>query len=148
MTGLSEQEMSTSQPASGSRVRLGRQAPRISKRRAIWNNLRRSCRDSLATLLAEEIGKLALRIVVLIRKRSPYSRRALVVPPYPDELVHLSLPQESGYLFACNEDIQRLSREYHWAGHLDQQMALEAHLLGAAWAIRNGISGCGERSPS
>jgi hypothetical protein len=27
-------------------------------------------------------------------------------------------------------------------------MALEAHLAGAAWAIRNGISKCGEQLPS
>jgi hypothetical protein len=94
--------------------------------------------------LAEEICKSALRIVLLIRKQSPYSRRALVVPPYPDELARLSLPQESEYLFACNEDIQRLSRAHRWVGILDQQMALEAHLMGAAWAIRNGISKCGE----
>jgi hypothetical protein len=132
----------SSQSASISNVRLGRQAPRISKLRAIWNNPRQSCRDSLVALLAEEIYKSALRIVLLIRKQSRYPRRALVVPPYPDELVHLSLPQESEYLFACNEDIQRLSRANRWAEHLDRQMALEAHLAGAAWAIRNGISKC------
>jgi hypothetical protein len=132
----------TSRPASISGVRLGRRAPRISKRRAIWNNLRRLCRDSLVALLADEIYRSALRIVLLIRKQSPYSRRALVIPPYPDELVHLSLPQESEYLFACNKDISRLSREHRWAGHLDQQMALEAHLMGTAWGIRNGISKC------
>jgi hypothetical protein len=103
----------TSQSASKLGARLGRQAPRISSRRAIWNNLRRACRDSLAALLAEEICKSALRIVLLIRKQSPYSRRALVVPPYPDELAHLFLPQESEYLFAFNEDIQRPSRANH-----------------------------------
>jgi hypothetical protein len=145
---MSSLQVKSNQLASLSGVRLGRRGPRISKRCAIWNNLRRSCRDSLAALLAEEICKLALRIVLLIRKRPPYSRRALVVPPYPDELVHLSLLQESEYLFACNKDIQRLSREHRWAGHLDQQTALEAHLMGAAWGIRNDISESDERSPS
>lgn len=138
----------TSQLASESCVRLGRQAPRISKLRAIWNTLHRSCYDSLAGLLAEEIYKSALRIAALFRKRSPYSRRALVAPPYPDELVHLSLAQESEYLFACSEDIQRLSHVNHWASNLDRQIALEAYLMGAAWAIRNGISERDEHSKS
>lgn len=137
---MSTVETRTSHPVSKYGARLGRQAPRISKRRAIWNNLRRSCGDSLASLLAEEVCKLALRIALLMRKRSLHFRRALVVPPYPDELVHLSLLQESEYLSACNEDIQRLSRAHRWAGHLGRQMALEAHSMGAAWAIRNGIS--------
>jgi hypothetical protein len=138
----------TNRLASESGVRLGRKALRISKSRAIWNNLHRSSRDSLAALLAEEIYKSALRILLLIRKRSPYSRRALVLPPYPDELVHLSLPQENEYLSVCTEDIQLLSRTYRWAGHLDRKMALEAHLMGAAWAIRSGISESGGRPSS
>jgi hypothetical protein len=92
--------------------------------------------------LAEEICKSVLRILLLLRKQSPYSRRALVVPRYPDELARLSFPQESEYLSACNKDIQRLSRANRWAGHLDREIMLEAHLAGAAWGIRSGISNC------
>lgn len=141
-------QCSTNQSVLKSGVRLGRRAPRISKRSAIWNNLRRRCRHSLAALLAEEIYRSALRIVQIFRKKSPNSRRALVVPPYPDELAHLSLPQESEYLSACNEDIQRLSGAHRWAGNLDLRMGLEAHLMGAAWSTRNGISKCDESRPS
>lgn len=134
--------ITTSQQASKSGARSGRQAPRISKQHAIWNNLRRSGRDSLAALLAEEICRTALRIVRLIRKQSPYSRRVLVVKPYPAGLDRLSFAQESEYLSACNKDIQRLSRANRWAGHLDREIMLQAHLAGATRGTRSGISNC------
>jgi len=136
----------TNQQVSKSGVRLGRSAQRMSKWSDILYRLRRSCFDSLASLLVEEIGRSVLRIGALLRKKSPYSRRALVVPPYPDELAHLSLAQESEYLRICNEDIQRLSRENRWAGHLDQQIMIQAHLAGASQAFRICISKSGESS--
>ena len=138
----------TNPPASESGVRLGRSAHRMSKWSDILYRLRRSCFDSLASLLVEEIGRSVLRIGALLRKKSPYSRRALVIPLYPDELAHLSLPQENEYLRICNEDIQRLSRENCWAGHLDQQIMVQAHLAGARIGFRICISKSGESSVS
>lgn len=88
----------TNQSASKSGVRLGRRARRMSK----WNDfvyrLRRWCFDSLAALLVEEIYRSVLRIGTLLRKKSQYSRRALVVAPYPDELARPSLLQVNEYL--------------------------------------------------
>jgi hypothetical protein len=41
---------------------------------------------------------------------------------------------------ACNEDMQDLLQKYHWATHLDRQMAAEAYRHGAKWADRNSRS--------
>lgn len=136
----------TNQQVSKSGVHLGRSAPRMSKWNDFGYRLRRWCFDSLASILAEEIGRSVLRIGALLRKKSPYPRRALVIPLC--ELVHLSYSQENEYLRICNEDIQRLLRENRWAGHLDQQIMVQAHLLGASQMIRICSTKSGESTVS
>lgn len=131
----------TSQSVSESNVPADKSTRQISKwtcRRSKWY---RWCLNSVAALLAEEIGRLALRIAALLRRPSRYGRRALLVPRFPDTAGRLSFAQENAYLHACNEDILRLSRENRWAGVLDRQIMIQAHQAGALWAFRRDIRG-------
>lgn len=126
----------TSRSVSKSGAPLGRSAHRMSKWSDIVYRLRRSCFDSLLSLLVEEIGRSVLRIGALLREKPLYSRRALVVPILPPEMSQFSFVQESEYLHICTEDIQRLLRENRWAGHLDQRIMIEAYLAGSSQALR------------
>jgi hypothetical protein len=127
----------TNQSASESHDHVRSSPTQISRWRDRLAAIRRRYCDSLAVILAEEIGRTFLRIGALCRKTSATTRRALAIPAYPEGLAPLSFSQDCDYLRTCSEDIQRLSLQTRWAGTLDQQIMVQAHFAGLLWALRN-----------
>ena len=131
----------TNPSASESNALAGRSTRRISKWTYTRSRLLQWCKDSVVALVAEEIYRFPLRISAILRRPSRYTRRALLLPPFPEGVARLTLAQESAYLRACSEDIERLSRENRWAGVLALQIAVQAHLAGAMWSAHTRSSG-------
>jgi hypothetical protein len=122
------------------RVPLGTASDPISK---FFYRLRAPLRwwvDSSIRKVADEIRSLPPRISMCLR--TPCPRNGFRVP-----LLHLegSIAEtwrlESRFLRSCSEDMQRLSKEHRWTTHLDREMAAQAYLAGATWAIRNICNG-------
>lgn len=81
-----------------------------------------------------EMYRCNLRILAI--KADLDLRYGPAVPADPRQRGQMSFRQESIFLFACSDDIKRLSREHPWMGPIDQQLAGEAFHAGAAWAFR------------
>jgi hypothetical protein len=90
---------------------------------------------STAQLVAAECCKFPLRIAAIVRRPSP--REGVRLLPDSQGYIPESFCEQCSYLNACSEGIAWLSREYHWAGFSDRQIATAAFQLGAAWASDN-----------
>lgn len=93
-------------------------------------------RASSMRRVADEIYRLPFRILECLR--APYPRNGFPIPPLRlSGSIRETWRLESMFLRSCGDDIQRLSQENHWAGHLDRKMAAQAYLAGTEWAIRH-----------
>jgi hypothetical protein len=74
------------------------------------------------------------RIVATLR--DPFLKYGAAIPTDPRQDGQMPFHQACIYGLSCSEDIKQLSRKHEWMNPLDQQLAAEAHQLGAAWAFR------------
>lgn len=83
-----------------------------------------------------------IEMSMALRRIREYLREPFLRCGYPLPTLDLSdcvagaFDAENTFLHSCNDDIQRLHKENHWASFLEMRMAAEAYRLGAAWAIR------------
>jgi hypothetical protein len=96
--------------------------------------LRHRWGESLSRTVVGELCKIYLRIAAILAE--PDLKYGPAVPDDPRQSGQMPFHQACIYGLSCSEDIIRLSREHRWMGPLDQQLAAEAHQLGAAWAFR------------
>jgi hypothetical protein len=81
-----------------------------------------------------EICNIYPRIAAILG--DPFLKYGPAIPTDPRQHGQMNFQQASIYGSSCSEDIILLSRKHRWMGSLDQQLAAEAHQLGAAWAFR------------
>ena len=85
-------------------------------------------------VVVNELCKNPLRISAILR--DSLLRYGPAIPTDPRQHGQMSFHEECIYELSCSDDVGRLFQKHPWMGYLDQQLAAEAHQLGAAWAFR------------
>lgn len=114
---------------------LSDKSPSTGKRYVgLFSLLRYKWEESLFRTVVGEFCKIYLRIAAILG--DPMLKYGPAIPDDPRQDGQMPFHKECIYGLSCSEDIKQLSRKHVWIGPLDQQLAAEAHQLGAAWAFR------------
>lgn len=89
---------------------------------------------SKSRTVAIEFYNLPSRIAAILG--DPFLKYGPGIPGDPRNVGQMPFHQACIYGLSCSEDITQLTRKHEWMSPLDQQLAAEAHQLGAAWAFR------------
>jgi hypothetical protein len=111
------------------------------RRVGLFSLLRYKWGESLLRTVVGELCNICLRIAAILAE--PILKYGPAIPDDPRQDGQMPFHQACIYGLSCSEDIRQLSRKHRWMGPLDQQLAAEAHQLGAAWALRT-LDSCRE----
>jgi hypothetical protein len=111
----------------------------ISSFRTCRSFLARKWNHSIVQIVVRETHSLFRRISAIRRNNMLLDGFGLVLNPCGYSTANRE--QWNTFQHGCIDHIKRLRAANPWAGHLDCQMAAEAYVLGAEWALRNACNG-------